>query len=73
MQENKRKKFIKFAEHRTQNAINEIKKIGNLSNRRAYEFDKADIDKIFRALREALKEAENKFFAKNSENKTFKL
>jgi len=59
----KREKFVRLAENRTQAALEAIRKIGNLSNRRAYEYDEADIKKILRALRDSISEVERKFGA----------
>lgn len=57
----KREKFVRLAEGRTQSALEAIRKIGNLSNRRAYEYGDADIKKIIKTLREATNEVERKF------------
>lgn len=57
----KREKFVRLAERRTQSALEAIRKIGNLSNRRAYDYGDADIKKIIRALREAANDVERKF------------
>ncbi len=57
----KREKFVRLAEGRTQSALEAIRKIGNLSNRRAYDYDDADIKKIIKTLREATNEVERKF------------
>lgn len=70
----KRQKFVKLAEGRTRTALDAIRKIGNLSNRRAYEFDEQDVKKIIRALREATNEVERKFGSSSSpEPDQFKL
>jgi hypothetical protein len=70
----KRLKFVKLAEGRVQAAMTAIRKIGNLSNRRSYEFDDADIKKMMKALREALNDTERKFDpASGSAGKSFKL
>ena len=70
----KRKKFIKLAEGRTQAALNAIRKIGNLSNRRSYEFDDADVRKIIRALKESVGDVERRFDPSSGPGqKTFKL
>ena len=70
----KREKFVKLAESRVQGALTAIRKIGNLSNRRSYEFDDGDIKKIMKALRDALNETERKFDPAGSPSgKTFKL
>ncbi|NCN85614.1 MAG: hypothetical protein GW808_11565 [Sphingomonadales bacterium] len=69
----KREKFIKLAEGRTTSALAAIRKLGNLSNRRAYDFDEADVKKIIKALREAVSELESKFSSSNSSTDNFKL
>ena len=70
----RRSKFIKLAEGRTQAALSAIRKIGNLSNRRSYEFDETDVRKIVRALKDALGEVERRFDpASGPGQKTFKL
>ena len=45
----KRKKFVELAESRVNRAIKDIRLIGNLSNRSAYEYSEEDIRRIFRA------------------------
>lgn len=57
----KREKFVRLAEGRTQSALEAIRKIGNLSNRRAYDYGDADIKKILKTLRDATNEIERKF------------
>jgi hypothetical protein len=70
----KRQKFVKLAEGRVQAALNAIRKIGNLSNRRSYVFDENDVRKIVKALREAVAETEHRFDPSSSTGKkTFKL
>lgn len=69
----KRQKFIKLAEGRTQAALTAIRKIGNLSNRRAYQYNDADVKKIVKALREAISDMERKFSATGDSADNFKL
>jgi hypothetical protein len=70
----KRTKFIKLAEGRVQAALNAVRKIGNLSNRRSYQYDDADVRKIIKALRDAVSETERRFDPSSSPGqKTFKL
>lgn len=72
--ESKREKFVKLAEGRTQAALDAIRKIGNLSNRRAYEFDDGDVKKIIKALRDAASDLERKFGTSGAAEKdVFKL
>jgi len=69
-----RDKFIKLAEGRTTNALAAIRKIGNLSNRRMYDYDEADVRKIMKALKEAIAETERKFDPSSGPSqKVFKL
>lgn len=70
----KRSKFVKLAEGRTQSALSAIRKIGNLANRRSYQFDEADVRKIMKALKDAIAETERKFDPSSAPGqKTFKL
>lgn len=64
---------MRLAEGRTQAALSAIRKIGNLSNRRAYEYSDADIKKIIKALRDGLTEVERKFSSSGEQTNTFKL
>ncbi len=71
--DSKREKFVRLAEGRTQAALNAIRKIGNLSNRRAYSYSEADIRKIVKVLRDAVTEAERKFGSPADQADRFKL
>ena len=59
----KRDNFVRLAEARTRSALDAIRKIGNLSNSRAYAFDEQDVKKIIKALRDASADLERKFGA----------
>ena len=70
----KREKFVRLAEGRTQSALDAIRKIGNLSNSRAYEYKDADVKAIVKALRDATTEVERKFGSSSGESTNkFKL
>ncbi|WFP61452.1 MULTISPECIES: hypothetical protein [unclassified Mesorhizobium] len=70
----RRENFVRLAEGRTQLALDAIRKIGNLSNSRAYEYTDADVKAIVKALREATTEIERKFSSTTSETfNKFKL
>lgn len=69
-----RAKFVKLAEGRVQAGLSAIRKIGNLSNRRMYEYDEADVRKITKALKDAITEIERRFDPSGGPTqKTFKL
>lgn len=71
---NKRDKFVDLAEKRTQSALEAIRKIGNLSNSRAYDYNAEDVRKILKALRDATTEVEKKFSSASGDTqKKFKL
>ena len=57
----KRQKFVDLAEARVNKSLKDIQLIGNLSNRSAYEFNEADIRKIFSALQKGLDTAKARF------------
>lgn len=69
----KRENFVRLAEGRTQSALNAIRKLGNLSNKRAYEYNDADVRKIIRALKEAISDVERKFSPSGDQADKFKL
>ncbi len=69
----KREKFVRLAEGRTEAALNAIRKIGNLSNKRAYDYDEADIKKVTKALRDAINEVERRFSPSGNQPDKFKL
>ena len=70
----KRAKFIEIAEARTNKILNMISLLGNCSNRSNYEYSDADVNQIFSALENELKECRKKFQASNeSKVKQFKL
>jgi hypothetical protein len=71
--DSRRSNFVRLAEGRTQVALSAIRKLGNLSNRRAYEFTDTDIRKITKALREAVTDLEKKFGSVSESVDSFKL
>ncbi len=69
----RRQKFVRLAEGRTQAALNAIRKIGNLSNRRAYSYSEGDIKKIMKVLRDAVADTERRFGSRSEQVDRFKL
>ena len=70
--ETKRERFIRIAETRTNKIIDMVQLLGNCSNTSAYEYTDEDIDMIFSAIENAVKEAKRKF-SKNDSSKTSKF
>lgn len=59
--EEKREKFVRLAEQRVNRALNDLRLIGNLSNRNAYTFTDDDVKKIFKTLQKELEQARSRF------------
>ena len=69
--ETKRERFVRIANRRTNQVLNELRKLGNCSNTRMYEYTEADVRKIFRTLKKELDRVE-KLFSSEDVNE-FKL
>jgi hypothetical protein len=67
----KRERFLHVAEARTNVILEKIRILGNCSNRSLYEYNKEEIDKIFKAVQEKLNETKARFVVKKE--KGFKL
>lgn len=57
----KRHKFVELAEARVNRAIKDLRLIGNLANRGAYEYNDDDARKVFKALQKELDSAKARF------------
>ena len=57
----KRGKFVELANARVNRVINDMRLIGNLSNRSAYEYTDEDVRKITRALQRELDVVKGRF------------
>lgn len=66
-----RDRFKTLAENRTNKIISSLRVLSHCSNKALYEFSDLDIEKIFKAIDEAVNEAKLKF--KNKEKIKFKL
>jgi len=66
-------KFRELAEKRVNNAIDEIRKIGNLGNRNRYEYTDKQVKQIFSSLESSMKEAKLKFSTEQEVNIKFKF
>jgi ABC-type Fe3+-hydroxamate transport system substrate-binding protein len=57
----KRAKFVHLANQRVNRAIDQIRLVGNLANRNAYEYTDEDSRKIIKALQKSLEKAKARF------------
>lgn len=69
--EDKIKKFRELAIRRTNNVLKQVRILGNLSNRNAYEYTEEEISKIFSEVDKRIKETRAKFHF--SSDKKFNL
>jgi hypothetical protein len=67
----RRERFENVAGKRVQAILNKLELLGNCSNKHNYDFDENDVRKMFNAIKERLKQTENKFTAEvNKKSKT---
>jgi predicted DNA binding CopG/RHH family protein len=58
---NKRAKFIELANARVNRAIKDLQLIGNLANKRAYEYSEKDARQIVRALEAEIERIKDRY------------
>jgi len=61
MQETRKQRFTRIAERRVNRVLNDLRLMGNLSNRSSYDYSEFEIRKIFGAIDTASKTAKSKF------------
>lgn len=71
--EEKREKFKRLAESRTNKVIDMLGLIGNLSNQSNYEYTAKDVNKIFSSIEKALDAQRERFNSNLSKRRRFKL
>ena len=71
--ESRDQKFRRVAERRVNVLLDKIRLLGQLSDRRNYEYTDAQVSKIFRAIDEELKAARTKFQGGDAKPKRFTL
>ena len=71
--ENKRDRFIRIAENRTNKIIDMLRLLGNCANKSNYEYSEEDITKIFSSLEKELKTTKVKFVSSGTKSDKFKL
>lgn len=63
-----RDRFVDLANKRVTRAIKDLRLIGNLANKRSYEYDDNDAKKIIRALQRELEVLKARFHGDSSED-----
>lgn len=71
--ETKNAAFKRLAANRTNNAIKNVRLLGNLSNKHNYNYSEEDFKRIFASLENEVKLAKSKFLISLNKNKKFKL
>ena len=69
----KRERFIKIAENRTNKIISTLKLLGNCSNKSNYDYKDEEVKKIFSAIEQELRNTKMKFSEAKSRKKEFSL
>lgn len=73
----KRERFEEVVGNRVQMVLDKIENLSRCANKRNYEYTQKDIDKMFRAINEKIKNAKLKFEAElgsnSKEKKVFKF
>ncbi len=59
--ETKKERFIRIAEARTNRVIDQLRLLGNCSNRNNYEYDEESVKKIFGTIERELRNCKAKF------------
>jgi hypothetical protein len=59
--ESKHDRFVRLAEARTNKIIDTLQLLGNCSNTSAYEYTQAEVEEIFQAIEQEMREAKKKF------------
>jgi len=69
----KKERFIKIAENRTNKILSTLKLLGNCSNKSNYDYTEEEVKKIFSAIETELKLTKQKFSKTNFKKKEFTL
>lgn len=72
MQEDRAQRFKRIATYRTNEVIDKLRLLGNLSNKANYDYSNEEVGKIFSAVESQLKIAKARFASPKKKNE-FKL
>jgi hypothetical protein len=57
----RRERFLEYAEKRTHQVLKKLQVLGHCSNSQLYEYTQSDVQKIFKAIAERMRDIEAKF------------
>lgn len=63
------KRFKRVAERRVNRIINDLRLLGNTSNKSLYRYEEAEIEKIFSTIDRAITETRGKFRSRSDKNR----
>lgn len=61
MEESKKQRFKRLANQRVNKILKQLKTLGNLANKSYYDYNEADVNKMFKAVEQQLKDTKGKF------------
>jgi len=67
--ETRKQRFKRLGNKRVNNVLNQLRILGNLSNKSYYDYNDSDINKIFKAVEHQLKITKGKFYGKHEKFK----
>lgn len=70
IEESKHDKFVRLAEARTNKIIDMLQLLGNCANSSVYEYTQEEVEEIFQALDQEVREAKRKFTKAEPEKAT---
>ena len=73
MTENKRERFVRIDENRTNKILDMLRLLANCANRSNYEYDDDDIKQIFAAIDKEVKATKNAFLGIDTKEERFTL
>lgn len=68
--ETKHDRFVRLAEARTNKIIDMLQLLGNCSNTSVYDYTADDVDEIFQAIEQEVREAKRRFMQTETEKNT---
>ena len=69
----KRENFVKLVNKRVNNALKKISLVGNLANKNNYEYSENDVNQIFKALENEIKDCKSKFDDQSKKQNKFNI